>query len=112
FDAQDAAMRKPDDNAKFTAEVGHPVARAIDAFGQGRYRDVNAMLRPVRNIAARFGRSHAQRDVIDLTMIEAALRAGDETLAHALTAERAAMRHESPLSRLFLRRAAEMRKAA
>lgn len=112
FEVQYAAMQRPDDNAAFTAEVGQPVSRAIDAFGQGRYADVNAMLRPVRNIAARFGGSHAQRDVIDLTMIEAALRAGDEPLAQALTAERAAQRHESPLSRLFLGRAVGLRKAA
>jgi len=112
FEAQHAAMRKPDDNAMFTLDVGHPVAKAIDAFGQGRYPDVNAMLRPVRNIAARFGGSHAQRDVLDLTMIEAALRAGDNSLAHALIAERAAMRHESPLSRLLINRAASLKKAA
>jgi len=112
FEAQHAAMQRPDDNAAFTAEVGHPIAKAIDAFGQGRYADANAILRPVRNIAARFGGSHAQRDVIDLTMIEAALRADDETLAQALTAERAAQRHESPLSRLFLSRAAGLKKAA
>ena len=105
-------MQKLDDNAKFTAEIGHPVARAIEAFGRGQYRDVNALLRPVRNIAARFGGSHAQRDVLDLTMIEAALRAGDEPLAQALTAERAALRHESPLSRLFVGRAAGLKKAA
>ena len=112
YEAQYAALQRPDDNAKFTEEVGHPVAKAIDAFGQGRYPDVNAILRPVRNIAARFGGSHAQRDVLDLTMIEAALRAGDESLAHALTAERDALRHESPLSRLLVNRAANIRKAA
>jgi tetratricopeptide (TPR) repeat protein len=112
YEAQYAALQRPDDNARFTEEVGHPVAKAIDAFGQGRYGDVNAILRPVRNIAARFGGSHAQRDVLDLTMIEAALRAGDESLAHALTAERDAMRHESPLSRLLVNRAANIRKAA
>jgi tetratricopeptide (TPR) repeat protein len=111
-EAQFAALQRPDDNAKFTEEVGHPVAKAIEAFGQGRYPDVNAILRPVRNIAARFGGSHAQRDVLDLTMIEAALRAGDESLAHALTAERAAMRHESPLSQLFVRRVTALAKAA
>jgi hypothetical protein len=112
FEAQQAAMQKPDDNATFTRDVGHPVAKAIDAFGQGRYAEVNAMLRPARNIAARFGGSHAQRDVLDLTMIEAALRSGDDSLAYALAAERAAMRHESPLSRMLVQRAAGLRKAA
>jgi tetratricopeptide (TPR) repeat protein len=112
FEAQYLAMRRPDDNAMFTYEVGHPIAKALDAFGQGRYADAAATLRPVRHIANRFGGSHAQRDVIDLTMIEAALRSGDDALAHALTAERDAMRHESPLTRLFVNRAASLKKAA
>ncbi len=38
----------------------------------------STLLRPVRSIAYRFGGSHAQRDVIDLTLIEAAFRAGDD----------------------------------
>ncbi|RVA84872.1 tetratricopeptide repeat protein, partial [Mesorhizobium sp. M7A.F.Ca.CA.004.01.1.1] len=55
-----------------------------------------------------FGGSHAQRDVIDLTLIEAALRAGDGALARALTAERSMARPDSPLSALFVRRAADL----
>ena len=66
------------------------------------------LLRPIRSGAARFGGSHAQRDVIDLTLIEAALRAGDASLAAALTAERADRRHDSPLSQLFQRRASQL----
>ncbi len=46
------------------------------------------LLRPIRNIAHRFGGSHAQRDVLDLTLIEAALRSGQKALAAALAAER------------------------
>ena len=45
--------------------------------------------RDVRSRAARFGGSHAQRDVIDLTIIEAAARNGDLPLRDALLAERA-----------------------
>jgi tetratricopeptide (TPR) repeat protein len=112
YEAQVAALERPDDNAMFTRDVGHPVAKAIDSFGQGRYAETLAWLRPVRNIAARFGGSHAQRDVLDLTMIEAALRSGEDALAHALVAERDAMRHESPLTQLFVRRAAGLKQAA
>jgi hypothetical protein len=36
----------------------------------------HGLLRPVRNIAGRFGGSHAQRDLLDLTLIEAAFRSG------------------------------------
>jgi hypothetical protein len=53
----------------------------------------------MRNHAHRFGGSHAQRDVIDLTLIEAAVRAGQRTLADALLAERADARGDiAPLS--------------
>jgi hypothetical protein len=66
----------------------------------------------VRNSAHRFGGSHAQRDLLDLTLIEAALRDGQPGLASALAAERAAVRPLSPLARLFLVRAAELEPAA
>ncbi len=110
--AQKDAMLQGGDNAGFTADVGHPACRAIIAFGDGDYRLAVDLLRPVRAIAARFGGSHAQRDVLDLTLIESALRAGDANLAAALAAERADRRHDSPLSQLFQRRAADLTKAA
>lgn len=102
---QTEAMATPGDNARFTAEVGHAACRAVLAFGDGDYRRAVEFLRPIRSIAARFGGSHAQRDVIDLTLITAARRAGDRPLAEALAAERRAVRHESPLGPLFQRRA-------
>jgi len=43
-------------------------------------------------IAHRFGGSHAQRDVIDLTLIEAAARDGRQALADALRRQRTAPR--------------------
>jgi hypothetical protein len=76
------------DNAGFTRDVGHALTRAIQAFGDGRYDDVVRLIRPVRPIAHLFGGSHAQRDVIDLTLIEAAFRAGERDLAKLLAAER------------------------
>jgi hypothetical protein len=82
------AMANSDDNASFTREVGHPAALAIQAFGQGRYPETVRLLREVRNYAHRFGGSHAQRDVIDLTIIEAARRANQDGLAVALLTER------------------------
>ncbi|TIV73713.1 MAG: tetratricopeptide repeat protein, partial [Mesorhizobium sp.] len=84
--------------AAFTRDVGHPLTLAIKAFGEGRYDEAVRLIRPIRSIAHRFGGSHAQRDVIDLTLIEAALRAGDQALARALVAERQLARPDSPLS--------------
>lgn len=103
--AQDEAIAGEGDNAAFTRDVGQPVTRAIVAFGDGNYAETVRLLKPIRGIAHRFGGSHAQRDVIDLTLIEAALRAGHAALAAALTGERRDARPESPLSHLFASRA-------
>ena len=89
LEAQRAAMDAPGDNAQFTREVGHAATRAIKAFGEGDYAETVRLLRPIRHYACRFGGSHAQRDLLDLTIIEAASRAGEDRLAAALRAERA-----------------------
>jgi hypothetical protein len=94
------------DNRAFTAEVGEPATRAVQAFVAGDFTAVVALLRPIRSYAHRFGGSHAQRDLLDLTLIEAALRGGDRSLAPALAAERVAIRPGSPLARRFVERAA------
>jgi hypothetical protein len=111
-EAQQDAMQRDGDNAAFTRQVGHPLVLAIKAFGDGNYAEALWRLREVRNIAQRFGGSHAQRDIIDLTLIEAALRAGRQSTAAALASERAAMKPTSPLARLFLQRAATLKQAA
>lgn len=108
LEAQREAMRGSDDNAAFTRDVGHPLTLAIKAFGAGNYAETVRLIRPIRAIAHRFGGSHAQRDVIDLTLIEAALRAGDRALARELTAERSMARPGSPLSVLLSRRTADL----
>ncbi len=108
LDAQRSVMDGSDDNAGFTRDVGHPAVVGIKAFGEGRYADAVAALRPLPAIAHRFGGSHAQRDVIDLTLIEAAIRAADNALARELTARRLAARPASPLSALFKRRASAL----
>jgi hypothetical protein len=88
LEAQRAAMESDGDNADFTREVGRPATLAVQAFGNGDYAEAVRLLRPIRNYAHRFGGSHAQRDVIDLTLIEAAARSGQDRLAAALRSER------------------------
>jgi tetratricopeptide (TPR) repeat protein len=75
-------------NARMTREVGLPLGRALQAFGRGRYAEAIGHLEPVRDVAHRFGGSHAQRDVLSLTLIEAALRGGQPALARHYIAER------------------------
>jgi hypothetical protein len=87
-----AAASGSADAAAFAREVGLDAALAIQAFGQGRYAKTVRLLRPLRSYAHRFGGSHAQRDLIDLTLIEAAIRSHQKELAAALAAERLARR--------------------
>jgi len=112
LETQRAAMERSGDNAFFTREVGHAATQAIQAYGEGNYAEAVRLLRPIRNIAHRFGGSHAQRDLLDLTLIEASFRSGNAALAAALAAERAAMRPHSPLAQLFVRRSMRLADAA
>jgi tetratricopeptide (TPR) repeat protein len=106
--ALEARMAGGGANAMMTRDVGLPLARAIRAFARGDYAAVVDLLGPVRLAAHRFGGSHAQRDVVTLTLIEAAIRGGQGALARGLTAERADLKPRSPFSWLLSARAAEV----
>jgi hypothetical protein len=103
--AQDAAQKEAEDDMAIFLSVGRPLTQGIKAFGDGNYAETIRLLRPIRNSANRFGGSHAQRDLIDLTLIEAALRAHQHGLAAALSAERLDLRPTSPLARVLVDRA-------
>ena len=76
------------ENRQVTSEIGRRLIDGALAFAASDYqRAVDAIL-PVRHDAARIGGSHAQRDVINLTLIAAAQRSGQRSLARALLAER------------------------
>jgi hypothetical protein len=85
-------------NGRMTWEVGLPLCRALDAFGRGDYAEVVELLVPLRLVANRFGGSHAQRDLLNLTLIEAALRGRRPQLARALVAERTTLKPASPFN--------------
>ena len=105
MDALVRQLERDDTNARMTCDVGLPVCRAIQAFGRGNYRAAIEELTPVRPIAHRFGGSHAQRDVLSLTLIEAALRAKDAKLARALASERTELKPKSPFNWILTARA-------
>ena len=96
--AVDDAASRPGTNAEMTRRAGCAIVRAIDAFGRERYGDAVALLLPVRYRAHAFGGSHAQRDVVHRTLLEAALRSGQHTLARALAIERTALKPHCPFS--------------
>ena len=104
-----AAMRRAasgsTDNSYMTRAVGLPLAEAFVAFDAGRYAETVEKIGAVRGIAQRFGGSHAQRDILTLTMLHAALKGGMKRVADALAAERLAHKPESPWARKLSRRA-------
>jgi tetratricopeptide (TPR) repeat protein len=80
------AAQGSDSNAAMSRDIGLPLVRATMAFGEGRYAEAADGIEAVRDIAHRFGGSHAQRDLLTLTLIEAATRAGDrERASHYIT---------------------------
>ncbi len=68
-------------NARMTAEIGLPACRAVLAFTEDRHADVVAELFPIRRVFQHFGGSHAQRDALQRTLLESALRARRYDLA-------------------------------
>jgi hypothetical protein len=81
--------------AAMTGAVGLPVCRSLAYFGAGQYEQVLGELLPIRTRIHEFGGSHAQRDAVERTLLEAAIRAGRMDLASALVSERLSVRQGS-----------------
>ncbi len=93
--ALDAVVARPVPGSTgwaMTASIGLPVCQSLVQFGRGEYRSVIADLLPIRTRVHRFGGSHAQRDAVERTLLEAAMRAGRLELASALVSERLSVR--------------------
>ncbi|MGF1622412.1 MAG: tetratricopeptide repeat protein [Rhodomicrobiaceae bacterium] len=82
-----------------------PLIEGFAAFWRGDYEATAQHLHGARYIANSFGGSHAQRDIIDWTLTEAAVRGGLTTLGEALANERLALKPHSPVNKSFLMRA-------
>ncbi|WP_306257967.1 hypothetical protein [Pararhizobium sp. IMCC21322] len=75
------------------------------AFWQADYETTVDRLHGARFIANSFGGSHAQRDIIDWTLTEAAIRGQMKGASEALANERIDLKPHSPVNRNFLARA-------
>ena len=78
-----------------TQAVGLPVCRGLAYFGAGQYEQALGELLPIRTRVHEFGGSHAQRDAVERTLLEAAIRARRMDLASALVSERLSVREGS-----------------
>ncbi|MBL8332284.1 MAG: tetratricopeptide repeat protein [Rubrivivax sp.] len=98
MDATDARRA----NHAMAREVGLPLQRALLAFARGEHAAAAEALYPVRTLAQRFGGSHAQRDLIDLTLLAACARGGPRGLGHALLRERLMAKPATPMTRHWM----------
>ncbi len=94
-----------DEAAPIFRDVGIPLMEGLMAFHRGAYQQAVELLQPVRFGLWQIGGSHAQRDIIDWTLTEAALRGGVRDVALALAHERLGTRPRSTVNQSFLRRA-------
>ncbi|WP_421726333.1 tetratricopeptide repeat protein [Bauldia sp.] len=92
------------ETSRWARQVAEPLIAGFAAFWRGDYETAAMTLHAVRHIANRFGGSHAQRDVIDWTLIEASMRGNLHGLAEGLANERVALKPHSPVNRRYLDR--------
>ncbi len=90
--------------AQWGRRTAVPLIEGFAAFWRGDYSTAVDRLHPARYIANSFGGSHAQRDIIDWTLTEAATRGGMRDVGSALAAERIALKPHSPINRNFVLR--------
>jgi hypothetical protein len=91
-------------NHSMAREVGLPLMRGLSAFARGQHDAAVVTLHPVRAIAQRFGGSHAQRDLIDQTLLAACACGSHKGLGRALLNERLMARAVTPLTRHWAQR--------
>jgi tetratricopeptide (TPR) repeat protein len=82
-------------NQEMTRRVGLPVCRALVHHADGDYASAAASLDPVVEHLALFGGSHAQRDVVLRTHIDALMKSGRTAEARVIVESRLAERPSS-----------------
>jgi len=86
-------------NHTMAREVGAPLMRALLSFARGDGAEAAQALYAVRGKAQRLGGSHAQRDLIDQTLLAAAAAGGSRVLGRAVLNERRLAKPVTPLTR-------------
>ncbi|MDP9045012.1 MAG: tetratricopeptide repeat protein [Pseudomonadota bacterium] len=91
-------------NARVARDLGVPLMRGMLSFGGGRYDEAIDALYPLRMMASHLGGSHAQRDLLDQTLLAAAAQARDGAVGRALLNERRLAKPATPLTDDWARR--------
>ena len=87
-------------------DVGLPLMQGVLAYARADHAQAVQALWAVRDTCHRFGGSHAQRDLVDQTLMDAAIRSGQRRLARHLLNERLLYKAKSPLTQYWSRRIA------
>ncbi|CAL1541985.1 unnamed protein product [Lymnaea stagnalis] len=88
-------------NAEVTTHVGEKLFKAFIAYNDGDYAAAVDLVRPIRYKVVRIGGSHAQRDLVNLFLIQAAIKSTKpehHKLARALLNERKLWKTNSPMT--------------
>ena len=91
-------------NHAMAREVGLPLMRGLLALARGEADNAVELIYPVRAVAQRFGGSHAQRDLIDQTLLAASAQSQRPALGRALIHERCMAKPQTPLTRHWMAR--------
>ncbi|MEZ5856043.1 MAG: tetratricopeptide repeat protein [Hyphomicrobiaceae bacterium] len=82
--------------------AGLPLVEGLAAYNRGAYADALEHLFKARDHLWMIGGSHAQRDLLEWTLAEAAVRAGQRDVAIALANERLGLRPDSAPNKRLL----------
>ena len=105
-EALERAERESGANGDMTRLVARGACEAAIDYCEGRFGAATERLIGVRDGASRFGGSHAQRDLLTLTLIDAATRAGLRHIALHYANERLVHKPASDWGRRLAARAA------
>jgi tetratricopeptide (TPR) repeat protein len=93
---RDYAKSEQGTNPEVTLRIGVALCEGLLAHRQGAHGRAVDRLWPLRYELYRIGGSHAQRDLVAMILIDAAIKAERLPLARALLAERAALKPKDP----------------
>ena len=93
-----AAAHKGGWNGDVVRAIGAPLLHGIVAFGGGDFDGATERIASTRAALQSFGGSHAQRDVVDQTLLAAAAQGRDKRVGRALLAERKLAKPTTPLT--------------
>ena len=94
-------------NHQMAREVGLPLMRGLLALARGDADGAVDLIYPIRSVSQRFGGSHAQRDLIDQTLLAAAVAGSRHAVGRALLNERTMAKPLTPLTRHWIEKLAQ-----